>query len=208
MKRGIKLLAAALSMVMLLSVTVFAASSRTGDQSPTITGQAANATVEFIGSGYQKLSVSYTAATANKQYLLLVVTANQKGEANTISQGNILYIDQAQADANGTVTFSTVYPSRITNSVVLLSGPGLESPMTLAKIEVPYTPGDVNNDGKVSAYDAYLVAMYVAGSIRQDALVIDAADVDGASGVTANDVTTILQYVVGIVDTLPQTSGN
>jgi hypothetical protein len=191
MKRGIKLVAAALAVVVLLSSTVFAV----GGQNPTITDQVTGAAVAFVENGYQKLSVSYTNAAANGLYLVMVVAADENGNANTISADNILYIDQAQADASGKVTFSTVYPSQVTNSVVLLSGTGLSKPMTLAKISVPFTLGDVDGSGTVDVFDVITLARYVSGKTVTQAWSEEAADVNGDGTVNGNDLTLLAQYV-------------
>lgn len=191
MKRGIKLMAAALAAMALLSSSVFAA----GGKNPTITGQVTGAAVTFIENGYQKLSVSYANATANGQYLVMVVSADENGNAKTISVDNILYIDQAQADASGTVTFPAVYPSRVTNSVVLLSGTGLSRPMTLAKISIPFTLGDVDNSGTIDVFDVITLARYVSGKTVTQNWTKDAADVNGDGTVDGIDLTMLAQYV-------------
>jgi hypothetical protein len=191
MKRGIKLMAAALAAVVLLSSTVFAV----GGQSPEITEQAAGAAVAFVESGYQKLSVSYTNATANGQYLLMVVTADKNGNAKTISADNILYIDQAQADNSGKVTFSAVYPSQVTNSVVLLSGTGLSGPTALAKISLPFTLGDVDGSGTVDVFDVITLARKLSGKTVTSNWTEEAADVNGDGTVNGTDLTLLAQYV-------------
>ena len=66
-----------------------------------------------------------------------------------------------------------------------------------------YTPGDVDEDGSVTSYDASLILQYVVGNIEADDIVIDAADVDGDSIVTSYDASLILQYVVGNITVFP-----
>ena len=67
------------------------------------------------------------------------------------------------------------------------------------KVVKPYTIGDVNNDGEITANDASLVLQLVAGKITPDAegIIYEAADVNGDGEVTANDASLILQLVAG-----------
>ena len=63
----------------------------------------------------------------------------------------------------------------------------------------PYTLGDVNNDGRITAVDARMVLRSVAGLITLDDVQSAAADTNKDSKVTAVDARLILQYVVGKV---------
>ena len=70
-----------------------------------------------------------------------------------------------------------------------------------------FTPGDVNDDGVIQAYDAALTLQYSVGIDPLPA--IDpmpwenwrdsTANVDGTGGITANDAALILQYSTGII---------
>lgn len=56
-------------------------------------------------------------------------------------------------------------------------------------------PGDVNDDGKVSALDARWILQYVAGSRAFTARQVEAADVSGDGKVSAIDARNVLQLV-------------
>lgn len=57
-----------------------------------------------------------------------------------------------------------------------------------------YTPGDVNQDGTVTAADALLALQAATGKVALDGIPARAADVDGTAGISANDALLILQY--------------
>jgi len=70
----------------------------------------------------------------------------------------------------------------------------------------PHSPGDVSGNGKITAYDAFLVLQHVVGltylSIEQQ----KAADVTGDGTITALDAALILQYSVGLITKFPSDS--
>ena len=189
MKKWIRALALMLSLTMLLSVTALAAGT-----DPTVEDQAEGATVAFQ-AGNVKLSVSYSNANIQKggQYLLLVV----KGTADsyTIQEDTILYIDQVQATEEGKVEFSSVYPSSIQNSVVLISGTGLSGPLKLTTITVPYKLGDVNEDGSIDTKDLTRLARYIVGSTKE--INVSAADTNLDGSINTKDLTRLAGYLVG-----------
>jgi hypothetical protein len=92
-----------------------------------------------------------------------------------------------------------VYPSKVTNSVVLLSGTGLSQPMTLAKISVPYTLGDVDNSGTVDVFDVITLARYVSGKTVTKNWMEEAADVNNDGSVNGADLTLLAQYVAKLI---------
>ena len=63
----------------------------------------------------------------------------------------------------------------------------------------PYTLGDVNNDGRITAVDARMVLRAVAGLVELTEVQIAAADTNKDEKITAVDARMILQYVVGKV---------
>ena len=69
----------------------------------------------------------------------------------------------------------------------------------------PYQPkpGDVSNNGKVTAYDASMVLQYVVGLITLSPEQQRAADVTGDKTVSALDAALILQYTVGLIVEFP-----
>jgi len=67
----------------------------------------------------------------------------------------------------------------------------------------PPKPGDVSNNGKVTAYDAAMVLQYVVGLITLSPKQQQAADVTGDKTVSALDAAWILQYTVGLIVEFP-----
>ena len=57
--------------------------------------------------------------------------------------------------------------------------------------------GDVNGDGKVTAYDASLILQHTANLV--DLTGVAAADVNKDGKITAYDASMILQYTAGLV---------
>jgi len=68
--------------------------------------------------------------------------------------------------------------------------------------------GDVNGDGKVTAYDAVLTLKHVIGLEEIPAEKHDIADVSGNGKITAYDAALILQYSVGIITAFPREQPN
>lgn len=199
MKKALRCLL--LSAVMALALGAAALAAETD---PTVENVASGATVSFQ-TGNEKLTVSYTDKDlAGSQCIILMV----KGTADeyTITDTSILYIDQAAADANGTVTFNnendnSVYPTSVQNSVILLGGPST-GPVVLAEIKVPYKLGDVDNSGgDADIGDATLLLRYIAALEKADALNLAAADVDRNGKVDIGDATKLLR-VLAKYDTL------
>lgn len=63
--------------------------------------------------------------------------------------------------------------------------------------------GDANNDGKVNAMDATLVARYAVGTYSLDSTALTACDVNLDGKVNALDATLIARFAVGAVGSLP-----
>jgi hypothetical protein len=74
-----------------------------------------------------------------------------------------------------------------------------------------FIPGDVNDDGVIQAYDAALTLQYSVGidplpevdPMPWEPWRDSTANVDGSSGITANDAGMILQYSAGIISGFP-----
>lgn len=187
-----------LSVVMALALGAAALAAETD---PTVENVASGATVIFQ-TGNEKLTVSYTDKDlAGSQCIILMV----KGTADeyTITDTSILYIDQAAADANGTVTFNnendnSVYPTSVQNSVILLGGPST-GPVVLAEIKVPYMLGDTSMDGTIAAYDAVLLNKHLAGIELLTGNGALAADVNKDGSVTSLDAVKMNQFLAGII---------
>ncbi|MBC8229448.1 T9SS type A sorting domain-containing protein [bacterium] len=67
----------------------------------------------------------------------------------------------------------------------------------------PPKPGDVSDNGKVTAYDASMVLQHVVGLITLSPKQQQAADVTGDKTVSALDAALILQYTVGLIIEFP-----
>ena len=167
-------------------------------------GMAIDASTQGDYSGYYagavKFGVEATGLTAGSQYLLLMVSGDGAPGAD-----NIVYIDQQAADANGTVAF-TAYPQALGKGsyrISLLGGEQTLSSGGLAvsfQAYVPYTLGDVDNNGKIQAVDALAVLRHVAKIETLDDTASLAADVDCDGKIKAVDALAILRYVAKIID--------
>ena len=135
----------------------------------TVTPQKADGTeitTEDLGGDYSgyyagavKFGVEATGLTAGSQYLLLMVS----GE-DTPGADNIVYIDQQAADADGKVAF-TAYPQALGKGsyrIFLLGGDKTlnSGPAASFQAYVPYTLGDVNDDGTINSGDALMALQY------------------------------------------------
>lgn len=175
----------------------------------TVTPQTADGTEitkEDLGGDYSdyyagavKFGVEATGLTAGSQYLLLMVSGDGAPGAD-----NIVYIDQQAADANGTVAF-TAYPQALGKGsyrIFLLGGDQTlnSGPAASFQAYVPYTLGDVDNNGKIQAVDALAVLRHVAKIETLDDTASLAADVDCDGKVKAVDALAILRYVAKIID--------
>lgn len=167
-------------------------------------GTAIDASTQGDYSGYYtgavKFGVEAKGLTAGSQYLLLMVSGDGAPGAD-----NIVYIDQQAADANGTVAF-TAYPQALGKGsyrIFLLGGEQTLSSGGLAvsfQAYVPYTLGDVDNNGKIQAVDALAVLRHVAKIETLDDTASLAADVDCDGKIKAVDALAILRYVAKIID--------
>lgn len=60
-----------------------------------------------------------------------------------------------------------------------------------------HTPGDVNNDGKISSVDAVLILRYLA-NFRDENADVNAMDYNSSGGVTSLDAVLILRHIAGL----------
>lgn len=148
-----------------------------------------------------KLSYSDTSVKAGEQYLVLMVATNDISSDKptyTITADSLIYINQTASTA-GNVTFDTVYPSSVADSVILLTGGSLTEPKLLAKVDAQGILGDVNYDNKVTVGDASDVLGNIVGKIKFDATQSAMADVNRDGRVNVGDASDILGYIVGKV---------
>lgn len=173
----------------------------------TETGTDITATTEGSYESYYpgavRFDVTLTGLTANAQYLLLVVQG-EKGTGTAVpTADNIVYIDQT-ADSGGSITFNA-YPSRLTTGHYCVYVVGSDrtysagNPDAQFDYYLPYTLGDVNDNGKIQANDAMLVLRHVAKLVTLDETAQLAADVNGNGKIQANDAMLILRYVAKLI---------
>lgn len=175
----------------------------------TVTPQTADGTEitkEDLGGDYSdyyagavKFGVEATGLTAGSQYLLLMVSGDGAPGAD-----NIVYIDQQAADANGTVAF-TAYPQALGKGsyrIFLLGGEQTLSSGPAASFQayVPYTLGDVNDDGTIDSADALLVLKHSVHLLDLDAVQQLAANVNKDNTIDSSDALLILRYSVHLID--------
>ena len=166
-------------------------------------GTAIDASTQGDYSGYYagavKFGVEATGLKAGSQYLLLMVSGDGAPGAD-----NIVYIDQQAADANGTVAF-TAYPQALGKGsyrIFLLGGEQTLSSGPAASFQayVPYTLGDVNDDGTIDSADALLVLKHSVHLLDLDAVQQLAANVNKDNTIDSSDALLILRYSVHLID--------
>ena len=170
----------------------------------TADGTAIDASTQGGYSGYYagavKFGVEATGLKAGSQYLLLMVSGD-----GTPGADNIVYIDQQAADANGTVAF-TAYPQALGKGsyrIFLLGGDQTLNSGGLAvsfQAYVPYTLGDVNDDGTIDSADALLVLKHSVHLLDLDAVQQLAANVNKDNTIDSSDALLILRYSVHLID--------
>lgn len=211
MKRRLMAMLLVCAMAAALCLTVSAADEASGFRdigtaaNLTVVPQTAEGAAVQDGSGVwadsDRLTVTYTAATAGKEYLVMLVSGNTLPTASD----TIRYIDQKTAEST-TVEF-TVYPMlNGTEDMTLFltsNAPGFETigvPVKYYSPQPAYTLGDIDGENGINSYDASLILQHLVGTyefIGNGAL---AADVDCENGVNSYDASLILQYLVGTYD--------
>lgn len=194
MKHRVRKLALLLVLALLLSTLALAA-----EPNAEIKDVTQNCTIGFNANN-QSMTLKATGLTGNGMYLVLVL----KGEETVPTESNILYINQATADGDGTVTFDNVYPSSLVDSTVYLSGTGLAGLTKMGEIDLKVMLGDISDDGNCDAVDATFILQNVvggSGSFTDQQKM--AADVNGDGYVDAVDATLILQKIVGLISKFP-----
>lgn len=177
-----------------LSVTAFAAGTV-----ETVT----SGTATLEKNGTEKVDVTYASAQSGKEYLVLAT--NKEVTPAGLKAEDIVYIDQKTAE--GTSVSFTVYPKELKTQAyyVYMSSNASSGITALQKVgtytaEGPaYTPGDLNDDGRVRANDATLALRGAAGLETLTETQTLAADVNGDGRVRANDATMILRFAAGLI---------
>lgn len=227
MRRGLR--AAALVMALVLLLGTVAAATDTTETTGSIY-DAANVAkkngiqvapvadgcgVEFAGDS-EALTVTYENKDLNVDDMVIVlllksdkaVTSDTEAKdvKPTLTAGTIQYIDQADVETAGTVTFR-VFPQNYSNGVIRLiwkdKTSGGVNTATVAAVNRTYTLGDVNRNGSIDIMDVGAVLLYVAypdNDVYND-IDIQAANVngdlttDGKPRIDIMDVSAILLYV-------------
>lgn len=145
-----------------------------------------------------RMGVEATGLEKGKQYLLLVLS----GEGAP-TEGNIAYIDQAAAGADGSISFNA-YPSALTTGtyrVYIVGGSRAFSagPAATFQVDQKYTLGDVDNNGKIDSADALLVLQHAVDQITLTETQQLAANVVKDANIDSADALKILQYAVDLI---------
>lgn len=207
MKKYTKVLALALALTMMLSMSVFAG---TIDKVDNRAGYTETVTVTAPDGGSvaekDKIKVTYDGNTANAMYLLLILEAGK----SIPDKDNILYVNQETADANGDVTFGggeyPVYPKDIVNSTIWLAGGDFAQgvdPLGLTAVAdiTPKGPsfiwGDADQTQSVNIMDALAILWHVDPSVVYELTAVgaQAADVDGMPGVSIMDALNVFWFI-------------
>lgn len=212
MKRRILALLLAVLTLTALTAAAFAANTTTetlgafnlkGSEGYTLTVVGTEATGGFY-KGATRFQLTCNGLPGKYSLVLLLKEgANQSDGTKgvpTPTENNLQYIDQQNIAAQK-ATFD-LFPKSLERGVynvyVSTDRVKLEKVASFEYNEKPkYTLGDVNNDGKISAYDASLVLQHTVKLI--DLTDVPAADVDKNGKITAYDASLILQYTVGLV---------
>lgn len=149
-----------------------------------------NDITKMVYVGAEKLSLKYTGAVADNQYLVLALN----NDSPTPTADNIVYIDQ-----NGTAEF-TIYPSKLQNGTyhIYMSGTNMayEEVASFHYFQA-YKIGDANLDQAVNVQDAVLILQYCVGSKSLESTAKVAADANTDQAVNVQDAVAVLQYCVG-----------
>lgn len=131
----------------------------------------------------------------------LIVTVNKED----ISYSDLVWISNnpqiATVENNGIVT--AVREGKTTVKVMTPDGrveAGCE--VTVIKTTGGRLPGDINDDNLVDVQDVVMVTRHVLNYTELDQNQLQAADVNGDGKVDVRDVTKIMQFALGLIDTL------
>ena len=150
-----------------------------------------------------KLSYRDTSVKAGEQYLVLMVSVSDASSSKlnyTITSDSLIYINQTSS-TEGNVTFDTVYPSSVADSVILLTGGSLTEPKLLAKVDAQGILGDGDESRRVNVGDVTKLLRYIANLENLSDSQLSVADVDRSGSVNVGDATKLLRYIANL-DTL------
>ena len=106
----------------------------------------------WVKAGYESFTATYNAgeAAAGSQYLIIMLAGTETGSMPDPTKTKILYVNQDAAGEDGVVSFETVYPMALEDSVIWLTG-GTDGPVALASVKAPKKQG-VTVSGTVTSY--------------------------------------------------------
>lgn len=161
----------------------------------------------YADPAYYSLTCTSNLIGTGGQYVVLMVEADLSGDtpAYTITEDSLIYINQTESQ-EGSVSFDKVYPSRLADSVIILSGEAFTTnPVVVGTVEVAEEGllGDVNNDERITSADAQQILRYSAHLIEFDSIQMQRADVSNDGRITSNDAQWILRYAAHLVDQFP-----
>ena len=194
MKNMKRFLTLCLALCMVLSVAVFAEAGAPGTIKE-ITADGAD-----YDDGDVNFALTYDDATENGMYLILVLS-----EEGTPKNGNILYVNQVTADADGAY-FENVYPTEIgeEESYIYLAGPEGYKPLgEIIPNVVVGMKGDVDLSGFVDMDDVIDLLRHVAEMTEiTDEVALSNGEVTGNTELDMDDVIKLLRYVAEMIPSL------
>lgn len=217
MKRILKVFLCVMALTAMMTVSAFAAEASVSSTRTdvTITPYTADGVrIELSEDGtyadpaYYSLTCTSNLIGTGGQYVVLMVEADLSGDtpAYTITEDSLIYINQNESQ-EGSVSFDKVYPSRLTDSVIILSGEAFTTnPVVVGTVEVAEEGllGDVDGNNVVNVIDAQTTLRSSVGMITFSDSQKKLADVDGNEVVNVVDAQWILRYSVGLVTEFPR----
>ena len=186
------------------------------NNSTTITPRTVDGDTITADNGYYANAVKFDVAASgltgeeNAQCLLLVLKGDASGNAPTTPTAeNIVYINQAEKDANGKASFTgtdAAYPKELrtgTYYVYLVSEGSAfkaDAPAATFQYDQKYTLGDVNDDTYIDSRDALLTLRYSVNLVNLSEIQQLAADVNRDGYIDSRDALLILRYSVNLID--------
>ena len=181
----------------------YSVSFKTADGAAAVTATGiVNGSTGTVYKDAVKLELSFT-GSAGEQYAVFLLKDNTVPTENSVK-----YIDQTEGSS---VKF-TVYPYDLGETgryglYVSSTNMGYTKvasfSVTSSWEEAPYTLGDVDMDGIITASDASMVLQHVAKQITLTDTQLAAAKVSGGDMLTAADASLILQYVAKVITKFP-----
>ena len=182
----------------------------------TITPRTADGGTIAANNGYYANAVKFDVTASgltgkeNAQCLLLVLKGDASGNAPTTPTAeNIVYINQAEKDADGKASFTdtdAAYPKELrtgTYYVYLVSEGSAfkaDAPAATFQYDQKYTLGDVNDDTYIDSRDALLTLRYSVNLVNLSEIQQLAADVNRDGYIDSRDALLILRYSVNLID--------